>query len=139
MVIRELLSQVQATFADAGAWFMDLPCKFGLAPKCVYSDWKDLSVGQAAFVLFLSFAIVRLILDKWAIRKFLAFSVALMAWLIMVVGETYLVDHFPFKAPDNLPSLPINLLGLLFFTLIPFFVASIVHRLAFNRLSTAPK
>ena len=127
------------TFADAGAWFMDLSCKFGLAPKCAYSDWKELSVGQAILVAFLAFAIVRLILDKWAIRKFLAFCVALMAWLTIVVGETYLEDHFPFKVPDNLPSLPINLLSLLAFTLIPFFVSSFVHRLAFNRLSTAPK
>ena len=139
MIVRELLSQEQTTFADAGAWLVDLSCKFGLAPNCVYTDWNDLTVGQAALVAFLAFAIVRLILDKWAIRKFLAFCVALIAGVAIALGEIYLVDHFPLKVPESLPRLPINFLGLLFFALIPFFVASLVHRVAFNRLSAAPR
>jgi hypothetical protein len=139
MIVRELLVQAQTTFGDAGAWLVNLSCKFGLAPSCVYTDWKDLTVGQATLVAFLAFAIVRLILDKWAIRKFIAFCLALIAWLTIVIGETYLVDHLPFKVPESLPRLPINLLGLLAFILIPFFVASLVHRFALNRLSTAPK
>jgi hypothetical protein len=139
MVIRELLSQVQATFADAGAWFMDLSCKFGLAPKCVYTDWKDLSVGQAAFVLFLSFAIVRLILDRLAIRKFLSFCAALISGIAITFGEIYLLDNFPFKIPDSLPALPTNLTLLLLGTLLPFFIASLVHRFVFTRLTHAPR
>jgi len=139
MVIRELLSQVQATFADAGAWFMDLSCKFGLAPKCVYTDWKDLSVGQAAFVLFLSFAIVRLILDRLAIRKFLAFCAAFISGAIILFGEIFLLDNFPFKIPDSLPALPTNLTLLLLGTLLPFFIASLVHRFVFTRLTHAPR
>ena len=139
MLVRELLSQIQGTFADSGAWLVDLSCKFGLAPSCVYTDWKDLTVGQAALVAFLAFAIVRLMLDKWAIRKFLAFCAALIAGLAVVFGEIYFVDHFPLKVPESLPLLPINLFGLLLFALIPFFVACLVHRAAFNRLSTAPR
>ena len=139
MLVRELSSQIQGTFTDVGVWLVDLSCKFGLTPSCVYTDWRDLTVGQAALVAFLAFAIVRLILDKWAIRKFLAFCVALIAGLAVAFGEIYLVDHFPLKVPESLPRLPINLLGLLLCALIPFFIASIVHRLAFNRLSTVPK
>jgi len=139
MVIRELLSQMQATFADAGTWLMDLSCKFGLGPKCVYTDWKELSVGQAALVGFLSFAIVRLILDRLAIRKFLAFCAALIAGVAILLGEIYLVDNFPFKIPDSLPALPIKLLCLLICALVPFFLASYVHRSVLNKLMTAPR
>lgn len=139
MVIRELLSQIQTTFADAGAWFMDLSCKFGLAPKCVYTDWKDLSVGQAAFVLFLSFAIVRLILDRLAIRKFLAFCAAFVSGAIILFGEIYLLDNFAFKIPDSLPALPFNLMSLLSCALIPFFIASSIHRFVLTRLTHVPK
>ena len=139
MLVRELLSQIQGTFADAGAWFMDLACKFGLTTGCVYTDWKDLTVGQAGLITFLAFAIVRLILDKWAIQKFLAFCAALIAGLAVAFGEIYLVDHFPFKLPESLPRLPINLFGVLLFALIPFFVACLVHRFTFNRLSTTPR
>ena len=139
MVIRELLSQMQATFADAGTWLMDLSCKFGLGPKCVYTDWKELSVGQAALVGFLSFAIVRLILDRLAIRKFLAFCAALISGLAILLGEIYLVDNFSFKIPDSLPVLPINLWFLLFCALMPFFLGSLVHRLVLNRLMTTPR
>ena len=139
MVIRELLSQMQATFADAGMWLMDLSCKFGLGPKCVYTDWKELSVGQAALVGFLAFAIVRLIVDRLAVRKFFAFCAASISGLAILFAEIYLVDNFAFKVPDNLPVLPINLLSLLLCTLIPFFVASFVHRLVLNKLMTAPR
>ena len=139
MIVRELLSQIQTTFADAGAWFMDLSCKFGLAPKCVYTDWKELSVGQAAFVGFLAFAIVRLILDRLAMRKFLAFCAALISWAVILFGEVYLVDNFPFKIPDSLPALPTNLTLLLLGTLLPFFIASLVHRFVFTRLTHAPR
>jgi len=127
------------TFADTGAWFMDLSCKFGLAPKCVYIDWKELSVGQAAFVGFLAFAIVRLILDRLAMRKFLAFCAALISWAVILFGEVYLVDNFPFKIPDSLPALPTNLTLLLLGTLLPFFIASLVHRFVFTRLTHAPR
>ena len=139
MLVREALFQIQMTFADTGAWFFDLSCKFGLAPSCVYTNWKDLTVGQAALVAFLAFAIVRLILDKWAIRKFLAFCAALIAGLAVAFGEIYLVDHFPFKFPESLPRLPINLFGVLLFALIPFFVACLVHRFTFNKLNTSPR
>ena len=139
MNIRELLSLVQTTFADAVAWLVDLSCKFGIAPKCVYTDWKELTVGQAALVAFLAFAIVRLILDKWAIRKFLAFCAAAIAGLAIMTSEIYLIDHFSLKAPESLSWFPISLIGLLLCALIPFFVASIVHGFAFNRLSTTPK
>ena len=139
MIVRELLSQIQISFADAGAWFMDLSCKFGLAPKCVYTDWKELSVGQAAFVGFLAFAIVRLILDRLAMRKFLAFCAALISWAVILFGEVYLVDNFPFKIPDSLPALPTNLTLLLLGTLLPFFIASLVHRFVFTRLTHAPR
>lgn len=139
MIIRELLSQIQTTFADAGAWFIDLACKFGIAPKCVYTDWRELTVGQAALMTFIAFAIVRLILDKWAIRKFLAFCVASIAGLAVASGEIYLVDHFSFKAPESVSWFPVNLVVILLCGLIPFFVASLVHRVAFNRLMTAPR
>lgn len=139
MIVRELLSQIQMTFADAGAWFMDLSCKFGVAPSCVYTDWKDLSVGQAALIGFLSFAIVRLILDRLAIRKFLAFCAAFISGLAILFAEIYLVDNFPLKIPDSLPALPTNLTLLLLGTLLPFFIASLVHRFVFTRLTHAPR
>ena len=139
MIIRELLSLVQATFADAGAWLADLSCKFGIAPKCVYTDWKELTVGQAALVAFLAFAVVRLLLDKWAIRKFLAFCAAAIAGLAIMTSEIYLIDHFFLKVPESLSWFPSNLICLLLCALIPFFVASFVHGFAFNRLSNTPK
>ena len=139
MVIQELLSQIQTTFADTGAWFMDLSCKFGLAPKCVYTDWKELLVGQAAFIGFLAFAIVRLILDRLAVRKFLAFCAALISGMAILLSEIYLLDNFPFKIPDSLPALPINLISLLLSALIPFITASLVHRFVFNKLTHAPR
>ena len=139
MIVKELLSQMQTTFGDAGTWFIDLSCKFGIAPKCVYTDWRELTVGQAALVVFIAFAIVRLILDKWAIRKFLAFCVASIAGLAVMSGEIYLVDHFSFKVPESVSWFPVNLVVFLLCGLIPFFVASLVHRLAFHRLSTTPR
>jgi len=139
MIVRELLSQIQMTFADTGAWFMDLSCKFGLTPKCVYSDWKDLSVGQAALVGLLAFAIVRLILDRLAIRKFLAFCATVISGVVILSGEIYLLDNFPFKIPDSLPASPTNLTLLLLGTLLPFFIASLVHRFVFTRLTHAPR
>lgn len=98
MIIREGLSQLQTTFADAGSWLIDLSCKFGLGPDCIYTDWKELSVGQAAFVLSLAFAIVRLIVDGLVIRKFLAFCAAMISGTVLMLGEIYLVDHFPWRS-----------------------------------------
>ena len=45
MIVKELLSQLQSTFTDAGAWFAELSCKLGLSSNCVYQDWKDLGSG----------------------------------------------------------------------------------------------
>ena len=139
MIIREALSQLQTTFADAGSWLIDLSCKFGLGPDCIYTDWKELSVGQAAFVLSLAFAIVRLIVDGLVIRKFLAFCAAMISGTVLMLGEIYLVDHFPFNLPDNVPALPINLIIVLLCAVTPFFAASFIYRFVFNRLINAPK
>ena len=127
------------TFADAGAWFIDLSCKFGLASNCIYTDWKELTVGEATFVLFLGFAIVRLIIDRLAVRKFIAFCAALISGTVLMFGEIYLVDHLPFKLPDNVPALPINLISVFLCALIPFFAASFVYGFVFIRLTIAPK
>jgi hypothetical protein len=119
----------RATFAttehaDAGAWFADLFCKFGLSPTCVYSDWKEITVGQAGLIAFLGLSVVRLILDKWAVRKFLAFCARLFAGGGLLIAEIYLVDYIPAKLPGFLLAFPFNLVWLFLCALLPFFTAS---------------
>ena len=135
MTVKELLSQLQNTFADAGAWFAELACKLGLSSNCVYQDWKDLTVGQAGLIAFLGFAVVSLVLDKWAVRKFLAFCAALVAGGGFFVAETFLVDYIPAKLPGFLLAFPLNLVWLFLCALIPFFVASLVGRSVLIRLT----
>ena len=138
MTVKELLSQLQSTFADAGAWFGDFSCKFGLSPTCVYSDWKVLTVGQAGLIAFLGFAVVRLILDKWAVRKFLSFCAALVAGGGFLIAEIYLVDYIPAKLPGLLLAFPVNLVWLFLCVILPFFAASLVGRFVFLRLTRLP-
>ena len=134
MTMRELLSQLQTTFADAGAWFSDLSCKFGLSPNCVYSDWKELTIGQAAFVSLIAYGGVRLLLDKLALRKFLAFFVSLAIWLGFVIGEIYLVELSPAPIPGYVSVFPINVIFVFLCIVAPFLVAGLTHTFVFNRL-----
>ena len=134
MTMRELLSQLQTTFADAGAWFSDLSCKFGLSPNCVYSDWKELTIGQAAFVSLIAYGGVRFLLDKLAMRKFLAFFVSLVIGIGFVIGEIYLVELAPAPMPDYVSAFPINVIFVFLCIVVPFLVASLTHTFVFNRL-----
>jgi len=138
MTVKELLSQIQSTFANAGTWFAELACKLGLSSNCVYQDWKDLTVGQAGLIAFLGFAVVRLILDKWAVRKFLAFCAALVAGGGFLIVEIYLVDYIPAKVPGFLLAFPFNLIWLFLCALLPFFAASWVGRSVLIRLTRIP-
>lgn len=135
MTIRELLLQLQTTFADAGAWFADLSCKFGIGTDCVYSDWKDLTVGQAAFVSVIAFAGVRLLLDKLAVRKFLAFFVSLFVGIGLLTGEIYLVELAPVPMPGYLSAFPINVIIVFLCVVMPFLVGSLAHTFVFNRFT----
>jgi len=134
MTMRELLSQLQTTFADAGAWFSDLSCKFGLSPNCVYSDWKELTIGQAAFVSLIAYGGVRLLLDKLAMRKFLAFFVSLAIGIGFVIGEIYLVELAPAPMPGYVSTFPINVIFVFLCIVAPFLVAGLTHTFVFNRL-----
>jgi hypothetical protein len=138
MTVKELLSQLQNTFADAGAWFAELACKLGLSSNCVYQDWKDLTVGQAGLIAFLGFAVVSLVLDKWAVRKFLAFCAALVAGGAFLIAEIYLVDYIPASLPGVLLAFPFNLVWLFLCALLPFFAASLVGRSVLIRLTRIP-
>jgi hypothetical protein len=62
----------------------------------------------------------------------------LIARAVLIFGEIYLVDHFPFKVPDNVPALPINLISVASFDLITFFGASLVYGVVFKKLTIAP-
>ena len=134
MTMRELLSQLQTTFADAGAWFSDLSCKFGLSPNCVYSDWKELTIGQAAFVSLIAYGGVRLLLDKLAMRKFLAFFVSLAIGIGFVIGEIYLLELAPALMPGYVSTFPINVIFVFLCIVAPFLVAGLTHTFVFNRL-----
>ncbi len=134
MTMRELLSQLQTTFADAGTWFSDLSCKFGLSPNCVYADWKELTIGQAAFVSLIAYGGVRLLLDKLAMRKFLAFFVSLAIWLGFVIGEIYLVELAPAPMPGYVSAFPNNVIFVFLCIVAPFLVAGLTHTFVFNRL-----
>ena len=138
MTVKELLSQIQSTFANAGTWFAELACKLGLSSNCVYQDWRDLTVGQAGLIAFLGFAVVRLILDNWALRKFLAFCAALVAGGGFLIAEIYLVDYIPAKLPGLLLAFPFNLAWLFLCVLLLFFVASLVWRFVLLRLTRIP-
>ena len=135
MTIRELLSQMQTTFADAGVWFADLSCKFGLSPNCVYSDWKELTIGQAVFVSLIAFAGVRLFLDRLAVRKFLAFFVSLAIGVGFVIGEIYLVELAPAPMPGYVSAFPINVIVVFLCIVMPFLVAGLTHTFVLNRLT----
>ena len=135
MTMRELLLQLQTTFADAGAWFADLSCKFGIGTNCVYSDWKDLTVGQAAFVSVIAYGGVRLLLDKLAMRKFLAFFVSLAIWLGFVIGEIYLVELAPAPMPGYVSAFPNNVIFVFLCIVAPFLVAGLTHTFVFNRFT----
>jgi hypothetical protein len=135
MTIRELLSQMQTTFADAGVWFADLSCRFGLSPNCVYSDWKELTIGQAAFVSLIAYAGVRLLLDKLALRKFLAFFVSLAIGAGFVIGEIYLVELAPAPMPGYVSAFPINVIFVFLCIVMPFLVAGLTHTFVLNRLT----
>jgi len=134
MTMRERLSQLQTTFADAGAWFSDLSCKFGLSPNCVYTDWKELTIGQAAFVSLIAYGGVRLLLDKLAMRKFLAFFVSLAIGVGFVVGEIYLVELAPAPMPGYVSAFPINVIFVFLCIVVPFLVAGLTHTFVLNRL-----
>jgi hypothetical protein len=134
MTMRELLSQLQTTFADAGAWFSDLSCKFGLSPNCVYTDWKELTIGQAAFVSLIAYGGVRLLLDKLALRKFLAFFVSLTIGVGFVIGEIYLVELAPAPMQLYVSAFPINVIFVFLCIVVPFLVAGLTHTFVFNRL-----
>jgi len=138
MTVKELLSQLHSTFADAGAWFAELSCKLGLSSNCVYQDWKELTVGQAGLIAFLGFSVVRLILDKWAVRKFLAFCAALVAGGGFLIAEIYLVDYIHAKLPGFLLTFPLKLVWLFLCTLLPIFAASLVARSVLIRLTRIP-
>jgi len=69
----------------------------------------------------------------------LAFCPALISGAVILFGEIYLLDNFPFKIPDSLPTLPTNLIMVLLGILFPFFIASLVHRFVFTRLTHAPR
>jgi hypothetical protein len=135
MTIRELLSQMQTTFADAGVWFADLSCKFGLSPNCVYSDWKELTIGQAVFVSLIAYAGVRLFLDRLAVRKFLAFFVSLAIGVGFVIGEIYLVELAPAPMPGYVSAFPINVIFVFLCIVMPFLVAGLTHTFVLNRLT----
>ena len=135
MTIRELLSQMQTTFADAGVWLADLSCKFGLSPNCVYSDWKELTIGQAAFVSLIAYVGVRLLLDKLAVRKFLAFFVSLAIGVGFVIGEIYLVELAPAPMPGYVSAFPFNVIFVFLCIVAPFLAAGLTHTFVFNRLT----
>ena len=135
MTIRELLSQMQTTFADAGVWFADLSCRFGLSPNCVYSDWKELTIGQAAFVSLIAYAAVRLFLDRLAVRKFLAFFVSLAIGVGFVIGEIYLVELAPAPMPGYVSAFPINVIFVFLCIVMPFLVAGLTHTFVLTRLT----
>ena len=86
----------------------------------------------------MGFAVVSLVLDKWAVRKFLAFCAALVAGVGFLVAEIYLVDYIPAKMPGFLLAFPFNLVWLFLCALIPFFVASLVGRSVLLRLTRIP-
>jgi hypothetical protein len=77
--------------------------------------------------------------DGLVIRKFLALCAAMISGSVLMLGEIYLVDYFPFQLPDNVPALPINLIIVLLCAVTPFFAASFIYRFVFNRLINAPK
>ena len=135
MTIRDLLSQMQTTFADAGVWFADLSCKFGLSPNCVYSDWKELTIGQAVFVSLIAYAGVRLFLDRLAVRKFLAFFVSLAIGVGFVIGEIYLVELAPAPMPGYVSTFPIIVIFVFLCIVMPFLVAGLTHTFVLNRLT----
>ena len=135
MTIRDLLSQMQTTFADAGVWFADLSCKFGLSPNCVYSDWKELTIGQAVFVSLIAYAGVRLFLDRLAVRKFLAFFVSLAIGVGFVIGEIYLVELAPAPMPGYVSAFPFNVIFVFLCIVAPFLAAGLTHTFVFNRLT----
>ena len=80
--------------------------------------------GQAGLIAFLGLSVVRLILDKWAVRKFLAFCARLFAGGGLLIAEIYLVDYIPAKLPGFLLAFPFNLVWLFLCALLPFFTAS---------------
>ncbi len=136
MTLRDLSDSIGATLREFGAWLTDLACKVGVNPRgqCYSNDWRDLTLGQTALILFCIYLGFQILYQKAQEMGAEKFRIHLKATLFAVVAfpitawiELKAADDPRFDIVSQVPFFPFGLLLVFFFILLPVIISGLVY------------